>query len=234
MGGVFVGTFLMYNFALLSHMTLWKPLFQLTLTSVMTNCFSAFLLYGFLAEDLAEHVPPLARLACQKCRAKVAFPSVAIVALAAVRLPDAIGASGGVWTLFYVQAPPVFVATGAAVALRFGSPRAELQPAYKMVSWSGAFLSSAMLLSYAECRSGTASVLTSPWCAGFPALHVAVHLSEQIGIYLYGLTLAFLHQVHVSPRVGAEFAWLWGFIPYFRCERGKWSFLEGGNVPESQ
>jgi len=215
---VFVGTFCMYNFALVSHMSLWKPIFQLTLTSVMTNCFSAFYLYGFLAEDLAYAVPLLANFACEKCRMKVAVPSVALVAFAAIRLPDHIGLSGGVWTLFYVQAPPVWIASIAAVSLMMFSRREELREGYRMVSRAGFFLSLAMLISYFECSIGRNAVLDT--MGGFPALHVCIHVSEQIGIYMYGISLAYLHHVHVSPRSGSEFKWLYGgLVPYFLCER---------------
>lgn len=219
---VFVGTLLMYNFAFFSHMTLWKPIFQLTLTSVMTNCLSAFLLYGALACDLSRFVPLLEQLDCEKCRAKVAGVGVAAVAAAAVRLPDAIGPGGGVWTLFYVQAPPVWIASLAALALKFGSHRDNLRPAYNMVSWAGFFLSSAMFLSYIECTIGTEAVLFGT-LRGFPVIHVAIHLSEQVGIYLYGLSLAFLHHANTSPRQGASFRWLLhGTFPIFCCEQGSW------------
>jgi hypothetical protein len=210
---VYVLTFLMYNFAFTAHATLWKPVFQLTLTSVMLNCFTAFWLYGFLATDLTCYVPKLELLGCGQCRAKVAVPSVAMVAFAAVNLPDSIGENGGVWTLFYVQAPPVWLATIAAWSLLLGSSRDDLRPAYKMVSHGGLFLSLAMFLSYCECRLTTRSVIN-----GFPALHVAIHVSEQIGIYMYGLSLAFLQQVHVQPRRGARFSWLFGCVPYFHCD----------------
>jgi len=218
--GIFVGTFAMYNFAFVSHMTIWKPMFQLTLTSVMTNTLSAFLFYGFLAKDLAHIVPVLERLHCWTCRKKVAIPLLALFAFSAVRLPDHLGPGGGVWTLFYVQAPPVWVASLAALSLKLASPQEALQPAYRMVSWAGLFLSFAMAASYVECSLGTDAVMTST-LGGFPVVHLAIHISEQLGIYLYGLSLAFLQHVSVSPRRGAEFEWLlWGTVPYFKCEKG--------------
>jgi len=198
---------------------------------VMTNCLSAFQFYGFLATDLAHILPVLERLHCWTCRKKVAIPTVALVALAALRLPDHIGPGGGVWTLFYVQAPPVWIASIVAVALQFASPQEILRPAYRMVSWAGLFLSIAMALSYIECSLGTDAVMTKT-LYGFPAIHIAIHVSEQIGIYMYGLSLAFLHHVSVSSRRGAEFEWLWwGTVPYFKCEKA--SCVEGGCVEEA-
>jgi cytochrome P450 len=214
----------MYNLALLSHATLNVYAFRVTLTSVMANAIAAFFLYGFLAAELEGL---FAELECTKCRAKVAVFALAVVATCATRLPEYLGPGGGVKTLFAVQAPPVWLASGLAFALSRSTKREELRPGFRMVAAAGFWLSLAMLLSLCEVLSGTATVL-SLRTVGFPALHIAVHVSEQIGIYLYGISVAFLHHVAVDPRPNASFKWLfaggssdaWYAVPYFYSGAG--------------
>eukprot|EP00439_Symbiodinium_sp_Y106_P018136 s1929_g2.t1 len=122
---------------------------------------------------------------------------------------------GGVWTLFIVQAPGVFLATALAGIMARTSKRAAEKATYGLVTTAGSLLSSAMVLSLVECLVGFEwGFIERMW--GFPWLHIAIHMLEQdkVGIYVFGVGVAALEALLLRPDAfkGAEVRYLGWFV----------------------
>lgn len=267
---VFALAFWMYNSAFVAHMSLHTHIFELTLSSVMFTAFSTFFLYGYV---LATLVPCSAETeagardstcsvfsglgsvfsACRLVRALVcktwrrlaiASLGMSIVVFCAINLPGYIGRDGGVWTLFYVQTPPVLLAFAASsfLALHDGLEQ-RVRTAASFLAVAGLLLSTAMAVSYVECSTGQLQVELmenaiqfalpcQDWAAKLinllgpvPILHIAVHTLEQVGIYLFLTGLACLHgnvdDVGAVAGTVSEIRWTTGLIrlPYCHVSR---------------
>merc|ERR1719215_483936 len=133
-------------------------------------------------------------------------------------LPYAIE-NGGVWTLFAVQSPGVWIATSLAGLLRYTSKTPEQVVTYGTVFRAGCLLSSAMALSYVECKYGFEHGIMHNFY-GFPHMHIAIHIFEQVGIYYFGAGTAALEELlfEEEPRHGAEVRYVTRFgLPYLYC-----------------
>ncbi|CAL1127605.1 unnamed protein product [Cladocopium goreaui] len=201
----------MYTLACFAHLTLQRHVFSTTVTAVMSNALLTFVMFSHVVHRALQSV--LLRLLI------VAVSEVLLIGTVA-QLPYAIN-HGGVWTLFIVQAPGVFLATGLALMMARLSTRKEEKTTYDLVFTSGCLLSSAMVLSLVECLIGFEwGYLQNFW--GFPYLHVAIHLLEQLGIYIFGVGVAALEVLLLRPKdfQNAKVSQLRWLI-YFYCEPSK-------------
>lgn len=178
---IYLLTCCMYSLAFMAHLTLQKLVFSTTVVAVMSNALLTFAMFsqvvhGFLHSKLARGAIVL----CAEC---------ALVGTV-VRLPYILN-HGGVWTLFVVQSPGVFLATALAATMEKRSSRPQEQQTYSLVRLSGSLLSMAMVLSLVECLVGfDYGYIKSLW--SFPWLHIAIHVFEQVGIYHFGVGVASL------------------------------------------
>lgn len=236
---VFSLAFWMYNSALFAHLSLNTHVFELTLSSVMFCALTTFFLYAATLSTAvpcpaATSDPPSLEKHLSLCfmvrsftrhaytRLLIATIGFAAVVFCAINLPSYIGHDGGVWTLFYVQTPPVLLAFGASCFLALHKdldPR--LQQAASYLAAAGMLLSTAMGVSYLECSTGTWQVeafsklvevlIKCPECraklqnilGSVPFLHIMIHVLEQVGIYLFLTALACLHE-HVGTGEGRQ------------------------------
>jgi len=201
-------TCVMYTNACVAHCTLHTGLFTTTVLGVCNNALYSFGKFGHVVGGSWE---------CCKCRYKAIVAADVLVVVALLNLPYLIGDGGGVWTLFTVQTPPVVFAWHLALQLRSNAKTAAEQKTYSLASAAGKLLTFAMAVSLIECLIGFRhGYLTNFW--GFPWLHIVIHVSEQIGIYMYGVAVASL-RLTVIPKVreGAKVQYLpWG-LPYVYC-----------------
>jgi hypothetical protein len=201
-------TCLMYTNACVAHCTLNTTLFPTTVLGVCNNALYSFGKFGHVVGGWME---------CVKCRRKAILAAEVFCFIAVLNLPYAIGTGGGVWTLFVVQTPPVVYAWRLAASLSSSAATEEQRKTYALAAKSGALLALAMAISLVECLVGFEhGFLTSFW--GFPWLHIVIHVSEQVGIYMYGVAVAALRLTVISKdRKGAEIRYLpWG-QPYVYC-----------------
>jgi len=206
--GIYGWTCLMYSLAFSAHLTLQKLVFSTTVTSVMSNALLTFAMFSSIVHRW---------LKSRALRGMFVLGAEAAIIFTVAWLPYSIK-NGGVWTLFYVQSPGVFLATGIAALMLWTSKRREETMTYRTVFGSGILLSSAMILSYFECTYGFEhGILTNWW--GFPWLHIAIHVFEQIGIYLYGVGTASLQELLFEEQVreGAEIRHVGFGLPYLYC-----------------
>jgi len=204
---IYALTCIMYTLAFSAHLTLQKLVFSTTVTSVMSNALLTFAQFSSVVHRW---------LKSGMLRATIVFcAEVALISTVAT-LPYRI-ANGGVWTLFAVQSPGVFLAAGIAGLLLRSSKTTEEQQTYRTVFGAGCLLSTAMVLSLVECLTGFEyGFMLSLW--GFPWLHIAIHIFEQVGIYYFGVGTAALQELLFEEEVreGAEVRYVLGF-PYLYC-----------------
>jgi len=206
--GIYVLTCAMYTLAFTAHLTLHKMVFSTTVISVMSNALLAFAQFSYVVHRLLES---------RALRGSIVLVAEAALVSVVATLPYALEAHGGVWTLFTVQSPGVFLATGLAAGLWRKAKIPEEQTTFRLVSISGTLLSTAMALSLVECLVGFSHGFLSTWW-GFPWLHIAIHISEQVGIYIYGVGVAALQEMLLPPgRPGAEVRCLGGVFVYLYC-----------------
>eukprot|EP00928_Gymnodinium_smaydae_P029864 TRINITY_DN22372_c1_g2_i1.p1 TRINITY_DN22372_c1_g2~~TRINITY_DN22372_c1_g2_i1.p1 ORF type:complete len:570 (-),score=40.34 TRINITY_DN22372_c1_g2_i1:41-1750(-) len=220
-------TFIMYNLAFGAHLSLQKQLFESTVSAVMFAAITTFYLYSYrCCKSL------LPTFGCTYCeiiagsliRFGISLGFMVLVWGNAGALPEIFGGPnsfGGPWALFYIQAPPVFIATAITIFLHCKQEIPELQDAIYQLMCAGLFLSAAMVVSYLECtwpfwqmdvivKLVTAvdfmnvvphRVLVDVLKLNtFPFLHIVIHVFEQIGIYKFLGSLSALHhfeQKHV-------------------------------------
>jgi hypothetical protein len=201
-------TCVMYTNACVAHCTLHNTLFTTTVLGVCNNALYSFGQFGFVVGGWME---------CIKCRTRAIVAAEVLVVIALLNLPYAIGEGGGVWTLFAVQTPPVFYAWQLASYLKTAAATEEQRKTYRLASTSGGLLAFAMAVSFVECLVGFQhGFVESLW--GFPWLHIVIHIAEQIGIYMYGVSVAAL-RLTVIPEVreGAKIQHLPCGLPYVYC-----------------
>lgn len=206
---IYVLTCMMYSLAFSAHLTLQMHIFSATVTAVMSNALLTF-------AEFSGVVHRILRSAC--VRGAVVLSAEALLVFTVATLPYTLPANGGVWTLLVVQAPGVLLATAISAALVCRSSVKEEKTTYKTVFAAGCLLSSAMGLSLVECLYGFEHGFLSEWW-GFPWLHVAIHVFEQAGIYIFGVGVASLHELlfRPRPREGAEVRYVCLCVPYLYC-----------------
>ncbi|CAJ1398614.1 unnamed protein product [Effrenium voratum] len=205
---IFCLTCCMYSLAFTAHLTLQMHIFSTTVIAVMSNALLTFAMFSHVVHR---------SLGSKILRGGIVAVSEAILVGTVATLPYAIQ-HGGVWTLFVVQAPGVFLATFLASIMARRSEKPQARMTYGLVTTSGCLLSSAMVLSFVECLVGFEwGFLDSLW--GFPYLHIAIHMLEQVGIYVFGVGVAALEALLLRPAdfKTAEVRHL-GWLPYFFCE----------------
>ncbi|CAK0822805.1 unnamed protein product, partial [Prorocentrum cordatum] len=166
--------------------------FSTTVVSVMSNALLTFAEFSCVVHRLLRSVFVRGAI--------VVAAEAALVAVVAT-LPYALEANGGVWTLFVVQSPGVFLATALATILARRAALADnpaLRDAVRLASTAGALLSTAMVLSFVECSIGFEHGFFPGWW-GFPWLHICIHLLEQVGIYIFGVGIAALDAALADP-----------------------------------
>mmetsp|Transcript_47339 Transcript_47339/g.135748 ORF Transcript_47339/g.135748 Transcript_47339/m.135748 type:complete len:412 (-) Transcript_47339:254-1489(-) len=211
----------MYSLAFTAHLTLQKVVFSTTVTAVMTNALLTFAEFSPVVHRLLESVA---------LRGSIVFAAEALLIFTVATLPYALPANGGVWTLFIVQAPGVFLATAFAAVLTWTAKRRQEKDTYSLVMLAGSLLSSAMVLSYIECNIGFEIASSDFW--GFPWIHIAIHVLEQMGIYIFGVGVAALHEMLLMkpPREGAEVRWIGYCVPFLHCPHAPGvELLDAGN-----
>jgi len=196
----------MYTLAFTAHMTLQKVTFASTVISVMSNALLTFAEFSWVAHRL---------LHSKLLRALIVGSAEVVLVGTVVTLPYAIE-NGGVWTLFIVQSPGVFLATAIGFALFSTARTEEERQTFRLVTISGSLLSTAMVCSFVECNIGFQyGFLSNFW--GFPWLHIVIHVLEQVGIYLFGVGVASLDALLLPPfRPEAEVRSVGGW-PYLYC-----------------
>lgn len=205
---IYAVTCTMYTLAFSAHLTLQKFVFSATVTSVMSNALLTFAEFSSVVHWT---------LRSPWIRGAIVLVAEVMLVSTVATLPYALSANGGVWTLFVVQSPGVFLATGIAGAMAIRSQRKEEQTTYRIVCQAGALLSSAMVLSFIECLIGFEHGILRDWW-GFPWLHIIIHVFEQVGIYIFGVGVAALHELLLKPRVGgAEVRYVAYMVPYLYC-----------------
>jgi hypothetical protein len=125
-----------------------------------------------------------------------------------------------VYTLFVVQTPPVVGAFFGALAVKYNHRLHVRKPeplrvGENVLCLAGFLLTMAMALSLVEVYYGAShGVLRS--AAGFPWMHIVIHMLEQVGIYLSGFGSACLHHVIADKSRAAEVRYALGVVPYLR------------------
>lgn len=206
---IYFVTCLMYTLAFTAHLTLQNLIFSTTVTAVMSNALLTFLQFSPIVHRFLESIA---------LRGAIVTAAECVLVAAVATLPYTLKENGGVWTLFIVQSPGVFLATILGSLLAWRSQSALEKQTFRLVTVAGSFLSAAMVLSFVECNIGFEhGFLMSMY--GFPWLHIAIHVFEQIGIYLFGVGVACLHELMVlkPPRAEAEVRWLCGCVPTLHC-----------------
>lgn len=179
----------MYSLAFAAHLTLQKLVFSTTVVAVMSNALLTFAEFSYIVHRI---------LHSKALRALVVLAAEVVLVGTVATLPYALKANGGVWTLFTVQSPGVFLATCLAGGLARRAREPSERAVYRTVLAAGCLLSTAMGLSLVECLVGFEyGFLGSCW--GFPWLHIAIHGLEQVGIYLFGVGAAALHTLLLFP-----------------------------------
>ncbi|CAK0873777.1 unnamed protein product, partial [Prorocentrum cordatum] len=205
---IYAVVFVMYSLAFSAHLTLQKAVFSTTVISVMSNALLTFAEFSNVVHQVLHSV---------FVRGSIVFVAEAALISVVCTLPYALKANGGVWTLFIVQSPGVFLATALAAMLvrksELAGSAAELE-VFRLVRKAGALLSAAMLLSFVECSVGFEYGFLPRWW-GFPWLHICIHVFEQVGIYIFGVGIAALDALLVGPpRAGVEVRHLGGWLVY--------------------
>jgi cytochrome P450 len=190
---MYVHTIVMYCGAFTSHMTLVPNCFSATVTLVIGNSLMAFLMWG------SEILPFFNS-------SKLLHFCIFLVGLAAdlglvFGLPYLLGDYGGFKMLSIAQPPFVLLGwLSAEWIFHFKYPRSG---GVHALCIGGRLLISAMVLSSIETFVEP-FVLSEAWMH-FPVMHVAIHVAEQIGIYYYGVGLAWLHMHHTLAQPNAHF-----------------------------
>mmetsp|Transcript_33002 Transcript_33002/g.64974 ORF Transcript_33002/g.64974 Transcript_33002/m.64974 type:complete len:380 (+) Transcript_33002:3-1142(+) len=186
---IYVLTCAMYSLAFAAHLTLEYRVFSTTVIAVMSNALLTFAEFSYIVHRV---------LHSKALRTLVVVVAEAALVGAVATMPYALKANGGVWTLFTVQTPGVFLATGLAAAMTTRADGSVERTVYCIVLKAGCLLSAAMTLSLAECLVGFEyGFINSLW--GFPWLHIAIHVLEQVGIYLFGVGVAALDTLLLDP-----------------------------------
>ena len=208
---------LMYTGACISHTTLIGSLFSCTVSGVIANSLQAFFWWGYLLGGPFDHYGGL----LSWC-GLVAGLIVGVGGVFYIQSLDCFAPIGGFITLSIVQPPFVFLGLVSATYLHSLYPK---DPGYKLLFIGGSFLMIAMGLSAIEAfvdpillGSVTTKLIRSEFehdtdttiqhvkvgLAGFPLLHVIIHIMEQVGIYLYGTGSAWVHLKYVVKRQGLQ------------------------------
>lgn len=197
----------MYTLAFAAHLTLQKLIFSTTVVSVMSNALLTFAEFSYVVHRWLES---------KALRTFVVLAAEVILIGTVATLPYAVN-NGGVWTLFTVQSPGVFLATALGFGMASIARTEKERATYRIVCAAGCLLSSAMVLSLIECLVGFEHGFLHS-LAGFPWIHVAIHIFEQVGIYLFGVGVAALHTLLLYPslRPGAELRNV-GWLVYLYC-----------------
>lgn len=208
---IYVLTCAMYSLAFTAHLTLEYRVFSTTVIAVMSNALLTFAEFSYIVHRVL-HSKALRMVV-------VLVAEVALVGVVAT-LPYALKANGGVWTLFTVQTPGVFLATGLSAVMMARADGAVERTVFRVILKSGCLLSTAMTLSLVECLVGFEyGFIESLW--GFPWLHIAIHVLEQVGIYLFGVGVAALDTLLLDPasRSQAEVRHVGRWLVYLYCPR---------------
>eukprot|EP00931_Biecheleriopsis_adriatica_P046899 TRINITY_DN26989_c0_g1_i1.p1 TRINITY_DN26989_c0_g1~~TRINITY_DN26989_c0_g1_i1.p1 ORF type:complete len:443 (-),score=75.42 TRINITY_DN26989_c0_g1_i1:96-1343(-) len=204
---IYCMTCCMYSLAFASHLTLQMHLFSTTVITVMSNALLTFALFSHVVHWSLDS---------KLFRAAIVLVAEIALVGTVTKLPYMIE-HGGVWTLFTVQSPGVFLATFLAGAMAWRSKCQKERTTFSLVGTAGSLLSTAMVLSLVECLIGfEKGFLEEFW--GFPWLHIAIHVLEQVGIYVFGVGVAALQALLLSPEEfpGAEVRRVAG-LSYLYC-----------------
>ncbi|CAE7871139.1 unnamed protein product [Symbiodinium necroappetens] len=200
---IYAVTCCMYSLAFTAHLTLQMHIFSTTVIAVMSNALLTFVMFSHVVHRALESV---------LLRGAIVIAAETVLVTTVATLPYRLE-HGGVWTLFIVQAPGVFLATALAGIMARTSHRAAEKATYGLVTTAGSLLSSAMVLSLVECLVGFEwGFIERFW--GFPWLHIAIHMLEQVGIYVFGVGVAALEALLLRPDAfkGAEVRYLGWFV----------------------
>lgn len=196
----------MYCSACLSHCTMIDPLFRVTVSLVVGQALFVFGHWSYLLSlRLGDMSAPLTML----------LTSIVLVGVALI--PQRLGIRGGFLSLGVIQTPGVFIGLLAARMQRQRHNGAKLgcscQSTNEYLCFSGTLLMSAMVLSFIEYYLWDSMPSVLPVLGGFPLVHVAIHVLEQMGIYTYGLCVAVIDEMEYGrglKLVGHKyFGYLW-------------------------
>jgi len=184
----------MYCCACLSHCTMIDPLFRTTVSLVVGQALFVFGHWSYLLSlRLGDMSAPLTML----------LTSAVLIGVASV--PQRLGMRGGHLSLGVIQTPGVFIGLMAARMQRYRHRGAKLgcscQSTNEYLCFAGALLMSAMLLSFLEYYLWDSIPSVLPVLGGFPLVHVAIHILEQVGIYTYGLCVAVIDEIEYGRGV---------------------------------
>jgi cytochrome P450 len=211
--GLYIHVLIMYVSAFLSHMTLISPLFSWTVSAVIANSLHAFFWWSCLLGG------PLRRYSSILSWVGVIIGiSVGVSAIFFIQNLEYFAPIGGFVTLALVQPPFVFLGLCSASYLHFNSPT---DPGYDYLFRGGMLLMLAMGISALETFydpfllniTVPKSTISTSWTMCFPLLHVIIHILEQVGIYMYGVGVAYAHSKHILKRQNVSIRSDY-FIPY--------------------
>ncbi len=183
----------MYSCAFTAHCTLSPLLMSITLTAVLTNGVYTFYQYSWITN--------IGFLQAKFTRFMICIIAQSIIIYSVIKLPYMLGEFGGVPTLTYVQTPAVTLATILVYLEQQKVSKTKCKnktdenmrkrklEVYGMLLRAGMFLICAMGVSFVEIFKDRDSVYVF---GCFPYLHVTIHILEQIGIYNYGIGVAYL------------------------------------------
>jgi len=188
----------MYCCACISHWTLVDPIFRLTVTLVVSQGVFVFTQYSYLVSLVLGNYAEAIGIILE-----------AVVLALVGMLPQRLGAQGGHLSLAVIQTPGVLLGLLAA---------RQVQGRYKesvhdRLVLAGCLLAAAMGLSVVEYALWDAAPSILPVLGGFPLVHISIHILEQVGIYLYGLSLAMLDASECGQINSFDLHRTLGFIP---------------------
>jgi len=169
--------FCMYCCACFSHATMHTLAFRVTVGLVASQGCFVFSQYSYLMSlylgNLAEPIGMILE---------------GLIVAAVALVPQQLGIRGGHLSLGVIQTPPVFL--GLLAARHIQGQHKEW--VYDRLVSSGKLLLFAMALSFFEYYVWDAAPSVLPMLGGFPLVHITIHVVEQIGIYMYAISVAVL------------------------------------------
>lgn len=187
----------MYCCACISHCTMIDPIFRTTVSLVVGQ--ALFVLCNW-ASMLSLRLGDVATLV-------TALLTTIVLALVAL-VPQRLGARGGHLSLGVIQTPGVFIGLMAARMQRERLKGSKLgcncASTTDSLCFAGSLLLSAMLLSFVEYYLWDSMPSVLPVLGGFPLVHIAIHILEQVGIYTYALCVAVIDEVDYGRGMRLE------------------------------